>query len=107
MHLGDGRYATEEEARTLRPTKVGAELLAKQPKGEMLKEIAGYRPHDPSVEQREAAAASAAAAAKRARTEQQPQTESLPQGSAGSSAGASKTTMQSPSALELRTMRRQ
>ena len=83
VHLGGGRYATEEEARTLRPTKVGAELLAKQSKAEMLKEIAGYRPYDPSVEQREAAAASAAAS-KRARAEQQPQTESLPQGSAGS-----------------------
>ena len=85
VHLGGGRYATEEEARALRPTKVGAELLAKQSKGEMLKEIAGYRPYDPSVEQREAAAASAAAA-KRARTEQQPQSESLARGSAGSDA---------------------
>ena len=100
VHLGGGHYATEEEARALRPTKVGAELLAKQSKDEMLKEIAGYRPYDPSVEQREAAASSAASS-KRARTEQQPQTESLPQGSAGSgsTAGASRTTMLSPNAL--------
>ena len=73
VHLGGGRYATEEEARALRPTKVGAELLAKQSKEEMLKEIAGYRPYDPSTEQREAAASSAASS-KRARAEQQPQT---------------------------------
>ena len=106
VHLGGGRYATEEEARALRPTKVGAELLAKQSKGEMLKEIAGYRPS--SVRQQ--------------LPQQQPQKEPAPSSSLspraslggvpvlmlhGSSAGAWKTTMQSPSALALRTMRRQ
>ena len=83
VHLGDGRYAAEEEARTLRPTKVGAELLAKQSKDEMLKEIAEYRSYDPTTEQREIAASSTASS-KRARAEQQSQAEGLPQGSAGS-----------------------